>query len=304
MTGPGVYSYVTSGVPDPDIYIGYVTPNGHQTITSIVEPTKVFTRPSINSDWTRVKNIGVGESTEGTGEIFNNYANNIAHSDHAHAEGNQTKASWNSHSEGFQTSAGVDDVGMFVVGNCHAEGNGTKALGNESHAEGLNTEASGHHSHAEGEATVADNYNAHAEGYRTIASGNGSHAEGNSDGLSEGEYNEASGFASHVEGRGTKAINSSEHAEGILNVSESNYIHSVGIGTIEPLTRKNAHTITIDGKHYIYGLGDYDGTTVIDKVDLVQYITNLENRVSTLETIIQTLNERLTNLENTEEGEA
>lgn len=336
INAPGIYCYVTSGrpagVPSGENFIGVVSPDGTKMLLSMKNPSNNYIFRNGNWQW-----IGVGKNTGGTGEIFNDYTN-TAHSDHGHAEGQKTYASWNSHAEGFTTQAGSDSTG-----NAHSEGNTTQAIGNNSHAEGINTVAEGHNSHAEGDSTQATNWNAHAEGYRTHATGNGAHAEGNSDGIDdEARQNVASGFASHVEGCGTVASEAQSHAEGYLtfalgkcshaegaettafkpnshaegkstqaagecshaegigtqahgrgshaegygtfapgidgahaegkyNFTDHNFIHAVGIGTSDT-DRKDAHTITLDGKHYIYGVGGYDGTNINAAKDVANVI--------------------------------
>ena len=87
--------------------------------------------------------------------------------------------------------------------------------------------------------------NSHAEGSGTLALNNNSHAEGTS----------------------TITTNPSEHAEGKFNKSNEDTIHSVGIG-LNALLRKNAHEITQGGKHYIFGIGEYDGTNPDEATDL------------------------------------
>ena len=97
--------------------------------------------------------------------------------------------------------------------------------------------ASGEYSFAEGYYTNASNTQSHAEGARTVASGQASHAEGGA----------------------TEAKNRAEHAEGMFNISiQDKTIHTVGIGLLND--NKNAHEIHVDGKHYIFGIGGYDGT--------------------------------------------
>ena len=190
----------------------------------------------------------------------------------SHAEGNHTTASGKvSHAEGSYTTASGE--------HSHAEGNLCKASGNRSHAEGDQTIAEGTNSHTEGYSTQSTGISSHSEGYESIAGGNVSHSEGyntkatghhahsegdntNASGScshSEGNSTVAAGFISHAEGKGTIAKNDAEHAEGIYNKSNTNTIHSVGIGTSKT-DRKNAHEIHLDGKHYIYGIGGYDGT--------------------------------------------
>ena len=265
ITAPGIYCYVTSGrpagVPGDEKFIGVISPDGTKMLLSMKNPSNNYIFRNGNWQW-----IGVGKNVGGTGELFNDYTNNFAHTDHGHAEGQKTYASWNSHAEGFTTQAGSDSTG-----NAHAEGNTTKATGNNSHAEGINTIASGNNSHAEGDSTQATNWNAHAEGYRTNARGNGSHAEGNSDGFDT--HNEAIGMGSHVEGGGTQAVSDYAHAEGTCNVGIVEAIHEVGIGTND--VHKNAHTIMKDGKHFVYGVGGYDGTNHGQAKDLATIINSL-----------------------------
>ena len=166
----------------------------------------------------------------GSGEVFNDYTNNIA-VNYAHAEGSNTKASGPaSHSEGVDTEASG--------GNAHAEGYKTKAPGSYAHAEGNASEASGTDSHAEGHGTLANKHSAHAEGRDTEASGDASHAEGyitkatNNYSHSEGSNTTASGSNSHAEGAYTKATHDCSHAEGNRTEAANNNAHAEGYGTI------------------------------------------------------------------------
>lgn len=165
----------------------------------------------------------------------------------AHAEGESTTASGRaSHSEGYMSTAS----GKYA----HAEGTNGKAEGTASHVEGDSNTASGEHSHAEGYGTKATNYSAHCEGSRSIASGYGAH--------SEGYMTEASGEYSHCEGKGTVTAVAGGHAEGLYNEDDSNLIHSVGVGAnySSGSGRKNAEAIYTNGKKYVYGIGNYNGT--------------------------------------------
>lgn len=160
----------------------------------------------------------------------------------------------------------VQQVGCNASGNySFAEGSYTRADGPSSHAEGYETTAQGRYAHAEGSNTTASGDYSHAEGSRTTASINCSHAEGwhtTADGPSshaEGHSTEAYGRSSHTEGSYTWAFNDEEHAEGNYNKSiKGKTVHTVGIGE-SLLKRKNAHEIHTDGKHYIFGIGGYDG---------------------------------------------
>lgn len=100
-----------------------------------------------------VGSVGTGQNSE----IFNDYENNVASGEYAHAEGYMVKA-----------------TGDYS----HAEGNSSIASDYGSHAEGESTVASGACSHAEGSVTTASGVEAHTEGFCTVASGVASHAEG------------------------------------------------------------------------------------------------------------------------------
>ena len=122
------------------------------------------------------------------------------------------------------------------------------------------------------------------------ATGWASHAEGMSQANgdyshSEGDTVVANGAASHAEGRGTVAMHQSSHAEGDYNVQDGAAIHQVGIGTASK--RKDAHRITYDVKHYIIGIGGFDGTKatadLTNEKDLATVINGYETRIAALE---------------------
>lgn len=116
---------------------------------------------------------------------------------------------------------------------------------------------------------------AHAEGVGA-ATGENSHAEG---------IGFASGKNSHAEGDNTLAYRENSHAEGMYNAVDIAAIHSVGIGTES--VRKDAHRITYDGKHYIIGIGGFDGTkataNLTNEKDLATVINGFETRIAALE---------------------
>lgn len=170
-------------------------------------------------------NSKTGEKTDGGGEIFNNYENNIASGNYSHAEGSKTTASAiGSHAEGFQSIAS----GTYS----HAEGGICKATGHQSHAEGQQTESSGRVSHAEGQQTVAAGEYSHAEGAATTASGDYSHSEGHN----------------------TIAASKAQHVQGQYNIEDADgvYAHIVGWGT-GTSARANIHTITTTGDGWFAG---------------------------------------------------
>ena len=165
-----------------------------------------------------------------------------------------------SHSKALKNSSVALNYGCEANGNYSiATGNQSITIGESSHAEGHKTKAEGGASHSEGRSTKAVGNNSHAEGYGTIASAENSHAEG--------KY--------------TKTSNDGEHAEGKYNKSNTGTIHSVGIGTSDT-DRKNAHEITTDGKHYILGIGGYDGTKLDGATDVATELTNLSKKVNNL----------------------
>ena len=141
---------------------------------------------------------GVGESTTGKvyvidkqevtadvgAEIFNDYTNNIATGQYAHAEGYKTTAKGN---------------------YSHVEGNNTKATANASHAEGQNTTASGVRAHAEGYGTTARSNDSHAEGFNTTSASSYQHVQG--------RYNivDSSGTYAHIVGNGASGALSNAH---------------------------------------------------------------------------------------------
>lgn len=89
---------------------------------------------------------GVGKTYKSVypnGEIFNDYANNIAFGQYAHAEGRETNATGpRAHAEGYKTTVYAADA--------HAEGRNTWAMGAQSHVEGMYGISWGALSHIEG----------------------------------------------------------------------------------------------------------------------------------------------------------
>ena len=136
-------------------------------------------------------NIGMNKTTTVTGaEIFNDYANNTATKEYAHAEGKDTDATGkSSHSEGYSTTASGD--------YSHAEGFLCKASNTGTHAEGYGSDATAQYAHAEGYYTDATGTASHAEGYYTIASGNSQHVQG--------KYNKSDTSMAHIIGNGTSS---------------------------------------------------------------------------------------------------
>ena len=240
--------------------------------------------------------FGVFSHSEGNETIANEHA--------AHAEGFGTKAfGENSHAEGEKSKSFGKDS--------HSEGSNTVAVGDNSHAEGAESTAGGPSSHAEGYMTQANSSQSHAEGYGTIIAGDievdgtwlgptASHAEGYlTKVIAQGQEGGliANGQAAHVEGYMTEAHNLGEHAEGRLNVSHTvtlsdasnpteielsqSTLHSVGMGFPDPnnpevVNRMNAHEIMQDGKHYIYGIGGYDGTNPGDSKDIATILSTVD----------------------------
>ena len=203
------------------------------------------------------KKVYIDENDTQPGEIFNDYENNVAIGDHAHAEGSSTMA-----------------------------------IGDESHAEGCNTVAKGWCSHAEGYSnrikpfsfyntselsdiisswnelpfTLAYGSYSHAEGRNNLAVGEGSHAEG--------YWTKTQGYYSHTEGIGTISTGDAQHIEGSYNlVDMGEYIHIVGNGSAYN-NRSNAHTLDWNGNAwyqgdlYTGGTSQDDGNKVLSTADI------------------------------------
>lgn len=182
--------------------------------------------------------IGV---SKGGGEVFNDYAKNIATENYSHAEGNATKANgYSSHAEGTKGIATgpeshVEGYECQAQGtHSHAEGGNTISKGQDSHAEGNKTTANGQNSHAEGQLNNASGVNSHAEGQETRAVGVNSHSEGyqthanKNNSHAEGRITVANGDASHAEGGETQAAGKWSHAEGYMSLAEGIASHAEG----------------------------------------------------------------------------
>lgn len=127
----------------------------------------------------------VGKNGRGkNAEIFNDYTNNTATGDYA-----------------------------------HAEGSGTSANASHAHAEGYKTEALSQYSHTEGYYTFTQDYAAHAEGEWTYANGRVSHAEGSNTRANspyqhvQGKYNveDWTGKYAHIVGNGSSSKRKNAH---------------------------------------------------------------------------------------------
>ena len=200
-----------------------------------------------------------------------------------------TTIGYQNHSEG-ESSFTTGSYNSAFGNNAVATGRETKAQGYKSFTSGTRTVANGENSFATGHESLANGENSFATGRITQALGKGSHSEGNGNGIrgkAVGDYSHSEGncccaiaIYSHAEGNWTDTTNDGEHAEGEYNKSNKGQtntegtIHSVGIGTSNT-NRKNAHEIMKNGKHYIYGIGGYDGTNPDNSNDLATVITNI-----------------------------
>lgn len=86
--------------------------------------------------------VGQHDPDTSTGEIFNDYTNNTANGNYAHAEGYSTHAN---------------------APRAHTEGHTTSATANQAHAEGYGTKASSQNQHAQGRFNVEDSNNTYAD---------------------------------------------------------------------------------------------------------------------------------------------
>ena len=158
-------------------------------------------------------------------------------------------------------------------------------------ANGSNT-ASSQYSFAVGLANAATGNTSFAEGNLTRAYGDVSHAEG--------QGTTAGSAYAHAEGLYTKTTNQAEHAQGRYNVSHYNQntvsaqtIHSVGIGTSSANTM-NAFEIMGDGGIYVYGVGEYLGSSIASADTLQRY---LEKNEFVVATALNELNDDISNMD-------
>ena len=193
----------------------------------------------------------IGAHTEGFYTISYDGAN------YSHTEGTYSiTKGYSSHAEGVYI--GVENQNKEIVYSyttasgvgSHAEGAGTRAIGDFSHTEGKLTISSNKAAHAEGDLTVSSGTASHAEGNTTKAEGSNSHAEGNS--------SIASGKNSHAEGEATQAKGNDSHAEGNNTITYSVNSHVEGLNTYINQYSNNSHA---EGQ-YTYIGGKFNNLSV------------------------------------------
>lgn len=219
---------------------------------------------------------GKNNTIEGTGEFSAIVGGdeNLVSGDRAFAFGHNVKV-YSQYGAAFGYDNTVSGLSGFAEGTrntvsahgAHAEGAGTTAGGEFSHSEGFETVANGVHAHSEGYQTQALQVDAHAEGHLSIANEHAAHAEG--------WQTYAGGWSTHAEGIETITSNhNGEHAQGKYNISNPGTIHSIGVGS-DSSNRKNAVEVKDDGKHYILGIGGYDGTNIDTATDVASALNQL-----------------------------
>lgn len=133
---------------------------------------QVIKKTADGAEWSNP--VGMADET---GEIFNDYENNTASGNWAHAEGRFSHADGTcAHSEGISSHASGD--------YSHSEGYGNTASGGRSHAEGYSTTASAPDSHSEGKGTIADGAQQHVQGRYNVSDYRYAHIVGNGSGAS------------------------------------------------------------------------------------------------------------------------
>lgn len=114
------------------------------SITDAPTDDKIYGRK--NGNWSIIEdNVGKVYQSDiyPNAEIFNDYENNIAFGQYAHAEGRETNATGSrAHAEGYLTKVFAADA--------HGEGRETWCLGAQGHSEGFYSIAYGANSHVEG----------------------------------------------------------------------------------------------------------------------------------------------------------
>lgn len=181
--------------------------------------------------WSSTTKGGVGRQYLGYpgAEIFNDYDNNIAAGQYAHAEGRETNATGpRAHAEGYKTSVFAADA--------HAEGRETWAMGAQSHAEGLYGISWGGVSHTEGavvtdfatggssyailndEELIRDFLNTCTVRYLPTENAEPYYWKITDEALATYRLHGALGFATHAEGINNIVCDEAGHVEGFGNI--------------------------------------------------------------------------------------
>jgi hypothetical protein len=116
-----------------------------------------------------------------------------------------------------------------------------------------------------------------AIGMRNLSIGNHSVALGGYN-IARGHDSIAMGQGCITNNTGSGSSNRGEFACGRFNKSVSDTQFSLGIGT-SVTKRKNALEIKTNGKHYIYGVGGYDGTNSNDTNDVATVLSNISKDI-------------------------
>lgn len=157
-------------------------------------------------------------------ELFNDYENNIADGQYAHAEGRETNATGpRAHAEGYKTTVYAADA--------HAEGRETWAMGAQSHAEGMYGISWGGVSHTEGvvvsnggkviltdEELIRDFQHTCTEPFYPTEEEEPYYWQITEEALATYHFHGALGFASHAEGVNNIVCDYAGHVEGYGNI--------------------------------------------------------------------------------------
>ena len=116
-----------------------------------------------------------------------------------------------------------------------------------------------------------------AIGMRNLSIGNHAVALGGYN-IARGHDSVAMGQGCITNNTGSSSSNRGEFACGRFNKSVSDTQFSLGIGT-SATKRKNALEIKTNGKHYIYGVGGYEGTNPNDSNDIATVLSNISKDI-------------------------
>lgn len=197
----------------------------------------------------------------GSGEIFNDYENNIASMPYTHVEGSNNEAS-----------------GAYA----HVEGSNNKATHYGTHAEGANNTVSAPYAHVEGWTNTASGLCAHAGGRDSIAAGTGSFAHGlgvNAQGEAAtvfGKYNDNEGDYIFTIGNGDNAsarrnaltLNKNGNLEVAGDISFKGSLCTTTSSLPEDENYLYISDNNISAYAYRYDSGEYLGTLGIDAADV------------------------------------
>lgn len=268
-----------------------------KTVEQVYGSETAYGQITIDKDSTLVipKAVGKFNKIGSTGEVFNSYTQNKSLGDYSHSEGYETSAGIDSSNVITSTTRPNEDSntskiylydGSYFIFDSntdtwtimgtnysqHAEGQNNIVYGQAAHSEGQNNKSYGSWSHSEGYENTVYGKEGHAEGYLNTIYGNtiAGHAEGCT--------NKVGSDYGHVEGLNCEVYGTSAHAQNWGTIAASNYQTSLGKFNIED--EDNEYAVIIgDGtnnndRHNLIALG-WDSKLYLNTGDTDEKVINL-----------------------------